>query len=91
MKTKLEISSNNLPIRSPISFTLLLYLVFDKWNVPEWIYGAVGFLLLLWFIGWIINVVKSRSVDIFEGWEKTGSGVVKSRFQRKLEELKNKK
>ncbi|HDY89560.1 MAG TPA: hypothetical protein ENH82_15795 [bacterium] len=66
MKTKLVISATNLQTKSPIGSTLLLYLLFEKWNTPMWVYGAVGTLLILWFAAWIVDIVKSKAVDVFE-------------------------
>lgn len=91
MKTKLKVDTRNLPARSPIGFALLLYLAFDKWNVPEWVYGAVGFLILLWLIAFIVDRVNSKSINLFDDWDvNVPTPAKKSKFQQRLDELKNK-
>lgn len=90
MKKVLVINPKNIQTRSPISFTLILYLVFDKWNVPMWVYGAVGMIILIWFIAWIINIIHSETIDIFEGL-KPDKGLRRYSFTERLEELRKKK
>lgn len=87
MKTRKTINGRNIQTRSPISFTLILYLLFDKWGVPMWVYGAVGTLMLIWLIAWVADFTTNTSVDIFEGWDSPGDQRPKSKFKQRLQNL----
>lgn len=88
MKTRKVIDGKNTQTKSPISFTLILYLLFDKWGAPMWLYGAVGMILLIWLIVWIADVVNTRSIDIFKDWEDNPEYQrPKSKFQSRLQNL----
>jgi len=66
MKKRNVISSENLLPKSPIIPALVFYLCFDKWHAPEWLYGVVGFIYLIWLITWIIDLFNVKNVDIFD-------------------------
>jgi len=87
MKKRKVISNNNLRIRNPLWVMAILYLLFDKWDVPQWVYGAVGLLLLLWLIVFLVDWFNTTNVDIFK--ENTeGSNKLKreSSFKEKIEQ-----
>lgn len=65
MKRKV-ISSKNLPTTIPISWTLVFAFALDKWNAPQWLWGAIGLLVLFAWIGTITTKIKEEEVDIFE-------------------------
>lgn len=65
MKRKV-ISPKNLPVKYPIAWTLVFAFALDKWHAPEWLWGAVGFLVLISWIAAISLKIKVEEVDIFE-------------------------
>ena len=67
-KTKKVISTKNLPRKMPLHLTLTLWLVVKVFNAPEWIWGALGLLLVIAWVGWVHTVVndKEEEVDIFK-------------------------
>lgn len=69
MKTKYVISKNNIPRKLPVFAALTSYLALEHFNAPEWLYGAVGFLFLLIFIGAIHGIVVQEEVEIFPATE----------------------
>lgn len=60
------ISSKNLRFRSPLSLILLLYLCLDNWSAPQWVWGAVGLLCIMFIIVFIIDIYNTNEVDIFD-------------------------
>jgi hypothetical protein len=65
-KSNKVISGNNLPSRLPIWSTLSCALALDRWNAPEWLWGAVGFLFLIGWVAMIYGMIVQEKVDIFE-------------------------
>jgi len=65
-KKRTVISRDNFPSRLPVMVTLVFWLTLDRFNAAQWIYGAVGLLLLLFWINAIIRIVNDEEVDIFE-------------------------
>jgi len=52
------IAGSQLPIRLPMTSTLVWYLLLDKLNAPAWIWGAMGVIMgLLWCVA-IVAVAK---------------------------------
>lgn len=83
MDTKKVISSKNLPTKIPVLSTVVYATALDYWNAPQWLWGAVGLLMALAWIGSIIAKVREEEEDIFETTPKT---VAKSKFKDKLKE-----
>lgn len=65
MKKK-AIALKNLPIRNPISITVLSILALDYWNAPGWLCGVIGVLIVTMFLGYIDYLVNYEKVDLFE-------------------------
>jgi hypothetical protein len=61
------ISSKNLPARLPLWTTILMWLVLERLNAPGWVWGVVGTIFVVLWIGAITLMIKQESVDIFEG------------------------
>lgn len=61
------ISFKNLPSRFPVLSTIVFYLLLDKLNSPGWLWGVVGTVMGLVWIGAIIAIWTQKQVDIFEG------------------------
>jgi len=95
MESKKVISKKNLPIRSPILATVVYVLSMDYWNAPQWLWGAVGLLLVFIWIGWIISFFNQDEVDIMSKWigqsDNGNTDKKKSKFQERLEEAIRKK
>ena len=65
-KDKKVISLKNVPSKPPIWQTVTAFLLLDRLNSPEWVWGAVGvFFLLIWGAS-IYGMVTQKHVDIFE-------------------------
>lgn len=88
MKKRTVISGKNLQMRSPIPIGLLIFLVMDRFNAPEWLWGIYSFLMLILIISWLVDLVKTESINIFENIKEDTN---KSDFQKRLEELSKKK
>ena len=86
MKTKRVIKRSNLPMSSPIMSGLVMYLALDKWNVPGWVWGAVGLLYLKLLIGWIVETIRQKDVDILQNEFRTKADKAVSDFASRLEE-----
>ena len=68
-KPKKVIASKNFPARLPVVPTLVIGISLDYWNAPEWLWGAIGFLVLLAWVGSIYEIATREEVDIFENKE----------------------
>ena len=81
MKKRNVIKSSNLRARSPILVGLVFYLSLDKWNAPEWLYGALGLLVLIWLITYIKDLADTTEIDLFADDKDINK---KKSFQEKL-------
>jgi len=96
MESKKVISKKNLPTRSPIMATVVYVLAMDYWNAPQWLWGAVGLLLVFIWIAWIVLFFNQDEIDVMSKWntraDKGKEPSKKSKFQEKIEEaMKGKK
>jgi len=66
MKTNKVLKSNNLPSRLPFFPTVITIIALDYWNAPQWLWGMLGVLFLLWWITSIINIATQKEVDLFK-------------------------
>lgn len=61
-----KIALKNLPARLPLSLTLMVYLLYDKFKFDRiWLGAIIIFLLFMW-IGGIAVLIKSKYIDIFK-------------------------
>lgn len=63
-----KINGKNLP-SNPIGIiktAILLYLLFDKLNMPQWVFVAVGTFILFLLIGSLISIYYEDHIDIFK-------------------------
>ena len=88
MNTKKVISNKNLPVRSPIMATVVYATALSYWDAPEWLWGALGILMFIIWVGWIIGITLQENIEIFDN-DKTVKS--KSKFQERLEEAMAKK
>lgn len=65
-KKQKVISFKNLPYRMPIYQTVSLWLLADRFQVPEMMWGFVwAFIFLLW-TAWVYGITHTEEVDILE-------------------------
>lgn len=62
-----KIDRKNIPTKLPGLTTLVAWLAMDYWHAAGWVWGVVLTLLGIVWIGAIVDICKSKSVDIFEG------------------------
>lgn len=83
---KKVISRKNLPNKMPVTFTIVCFLAMDYWGAPQWLFGAIGLLVLLLWIGFFYSLVNNDEVDLFDATKENLSKLVKeSRFKERLE------
>jgi hypothetical protein len=66
MKKTKVISDKNLPVRAPILLTAVVYLFLDKFNAVGWVWGVVGTIFALLWIGYFYGIATSDGIDIFK-------------------------
>ena len=64
MKQWTVISRSCLPIRLPVLSTLVAWLVLDRLNAPDWVWGAIGVCYAILWIAAIAVVLNEKSQDI---------------------------
>ena len=70
MKRVKVIKRVNLPAKLPFTLTAVIYLLLDKFNATEWIWGASGIILLIMWVGSITALFMQDDVDIFDKSQK---------------------
>lgn len=60
------ISVKNLPTRLPVTFTMVLGLLLDRYDAPGWMWGAAGAILLLIWVVAVIGKVYENSVEVLK-------------------------
>ena len=63
-KDVLRIDYKNLPHTLPVNFTLMMWLLLDRFQAPGWVWGVVGTVVVLAWIGTIALIWNSKSVDL---------------------------
>lgn len=66
MKSYKVISSKNLPIRLPVFATITTGLLLDRLHSPGWVWGAMGAMLAIIWIGGIVGICRQQSVELFK-------------------------
>lgn len=64
-KTKV-ISRAELPGRLPIYQTILIWLLLDRMQASQWIWGVMGTLFGLLWIGSIVALIKEEQVSVLD-------------------------
>jgi hypothetical protein len=64
MKNRKVISPKNLPSRLPIVLTFMLYIILDKFNAPQWLWGGLGSIIVALWILIIIARYHEEEVDL---------------------------
>lgn len=65
-ENKKVISIKNLPTKSPIVFSITMYLLSDNLNVSQVTWGIVGTLTVLLWINYFYYLLNEESMDIFK-------------------------
>ena len=63
------ISPKNEATKLPLWSTLIVWLVLDKTQPPQWVWGGVGTIFALIWIVCIVAIIKQEHVDIFKDKE----------------------
>lgn len=58
------IKHSSLPARSPLLLTIVMWLLLDRLQSVQWAWGAVGVILVLIWIGFIIRVFTDSQADL---------------------------
>lgn len=66
MNSRRVISTKDLPSRSPLLAFAVVYLYLDKYDVSEWIIGAVSAGFLFLYIGFLIDAFTRTSIRYFK-------------------------
>lgn len=61
-----KISYRNIPSKPPIWNTLVCFLVMERFNAPEWLWGVLGFIFAIAWVASIYGIIMEEAVDIFE-------------------------
>ena len=64
------ISNKNLPVRLPISTTIVAIMALDYWNANQFLYGGVLTILAIGWIAAIYGICKQKQTDIFDKQDK---------------------
>ena len=76
---------SNLPIKSPLSNTILYFTALHYWGMPQWSYGVTGVLLVLMWGSYILQFFRCKQVDLFEEHKNTTANNKKSGFRKMLD------
>ncbi len=60
MKKRNVLSRSNLPTQFPLLSSIVLWLVMDRLNSPQWLYGALGAIMALIWIGSIYTFFTEK-------------------------------
>lgn len=66
MKTRKVVHGKNLTMRCPLVATLVFWLVLDRLDAAGWVWGAVGVVLVIGWIAWIVDLLNVDQVDVFD-------------------------
>ena len=66
MSKRTVVSWKNLPMRMPLMFTAVCYLLLDRLAAPGWVWGVVGTLVIAMWLTWIADVIQRDGVELFK-------------------------
>lgn len=64
MKHPKVLARKQLPAKLPILNTLVFYLILDKFHAPQWLWGAVGLLMLLTWGVCIYVIATQQQIEL---------------------------
>lgn len=65
MKHRKVIKRSNFPTRLPVISTAIIYLLLKECNAPDWLWGAVGAIMLIIWVTSFWFLIIEEDVDIF--------------------------
>lgn len=66
MKRYKVIAHRHMPTKLPISWTLIAYLILDRFGAPDWVWGAVIVLVGLLWVSAISLIKLETPIDLVE-------------------------
>jgi hypothetical protein len=66
MKKRKVISHKNLPAKLPTVLTFMVYILLDKFNAPQWLWGGLGAVMLVLWVATIAARQYEEDTDIFK-------------------------
>jgi hypothetical protein len=61
------ISKKNIPTYPPFQFTAIVYLLLDRFQPAEWVWGVAWTILVLLWIGALYNILlRNHEVDVVQ-------------------------
>ncbi len=60
------IKASNLPVRLPLTSTVVAYLLLERLNAVWWVWLVVAWLYGLYWLGTLVALIAQRPVDMFE-------------------------
>lgn len=58
------IKRTSLPAQSPVLFTAVMWLLLDRLDSPGWVWGSVGLLVVLMWIGTVMRWATDSDADV---------------------------
>lgn len=58
------VANKNMPARLPIWQSITIWLALDHWHAPQWLYGALGLLLLVMWIAEIYKLFTQKETEV---------------------------
>ena len=65
-KNRKVISRNNLSFPNPTWVGVVVFLLLDRFNAPQWVFGALGLLWVILLAIWVNDWFNSDKIDIFK-------------------------
>lgn len=66
MKAQWVLSRKQMPTSVPVFETLTLFLILERFNAPQYVWGAIGVVWIFIFIACVVSVIKQKYVELFE-------------------------
>jgi hypothetical protein len=63
MKKRKVLDRKRLPARLPLFQSIVCWLALKHWNAPEWLYGVLGVVFLIYWIASIYAFYTQKEVD----------------------------
>lgn len=65
MKTQPVVSWKNLPSKIPILSSIVWWMFLDRIKAPEWAWGVVGVVAVIFWVGAIVRICRSTQKEIW--------------------------
>lgn len=64
MKRKKVLSWKQLPAKPPFLFGMVCWLLLDRFSAAGWVWGVVGTLVGIMFIGWVYSLFTEDQIEL---------------------------